>query len=76
MYNNYTSLIVNIIFPLILLGIANMVAWQSSKHCFKDSHPALTQILIPHGECAYGIEPWGFPVVRLGSTRLPVMVYK
>ena len=24
--------------------------------------------------CSY--ETWGFPVVKLGSTRLPVMVYK
>ena len=22
------------------------------------------------------VETWGFPVVKLGSTRLPVMVYK
>ena len=26
--------------------------------------------------CYLGIEPWGFPVVTLGSTKLPVMVYK
>ena len=27
-------------------------------------------------DCQATIEMWGFPVVRLGSTKLPVMVYK
>ena len=29
--------------------------------------------ILPNGVC---YETWGFPVVRLGSTKLPLMVYK
>ena len=41
----------------------------------KNSNHLVKELALVH-HLNTGLETWGFPVLKLGSTRLPVMVYK